>query len=73
MLDNGANSRFIQEMLGYTDLATTQIYTHVSVENLREIYAVTHSAKLKRDDDMQTYAPSRYELLDAIANEVEEK
>ena len=73
MLDNGADTRFIQAMLGHADLATTQIYTHVSVEKLREIHAATHPAKLKRDDDMKTYAPSRDELLEAIANEDDEE
>lgn len=72
MLDNGADTRFIQAMLGHADLATTQIYTHVSVEKLREIHAATHPAKLKRDDDVQTLAISKDELLDAIANEVDD-
>jgi len=48
MLDNGADTRFIQAMLGHADLATTQIYTHVSVEKLKEIHAATHPAKLER-------------------------
>ena len=53
MLDNGADTRFIQAMLGHADLATTQIYTHVSVEKLREIHAATHPAKLHRDSDRE--------------------
>ena len=54
MLDNGADTRFIQAMLGHADLATTQIYTHVSIEKLKEIHDATHPAKLTRqtpDDD----------------------
>lgn len=48
MLDNGADIRFIQAMLGHADLSTTQIYTQVSIEKLREIHAATHPAKLER-------------------------
>jgi integrase/recombinase XerD len=47
MLDNGADIRFIQAMLGHSDLSTTEIYTRVSVEKLREIHAATHPAKLE--------------------------
>ena len=46
MLENGADIRFIQAMLGHADLSTTEIYTRVSIEKLREIHAATHPAKL---------------------------
>ncbi|MBL4828252.1 MAG: site-specific tyrosine recombinase XerC [Spongiibacteraceae bacterium] len=45
MLENGADIRFIQAMLGHSDLRATQIYTRVSVEKLREIHKATHPAK----------------------------
>ena len=45
MLENGADIRFIQAMLGHADLSTTEIYTRVSIEKLREIHAATHPAK----------------------------
>jgi integrase/recombinase XerD len=48
MLENGADIRFIQAMLGHADLSTTEIYTRVSIEKLREIHAATHPAKLKK-------------------------
>lgn len=49
MLDNGADVRFVQEMLGHANLKTTEIYTHVSIRKLKEIHAATHpSAKLER-------------------------
>lgn len=54
MLDNGADIRFIQAMLGHSDLSTTQIYTHVSIEKLREIHAATHPAKLTDRDALLT-------------------
>ena len=47
MLDNGADIRFIQQMLGHADLNTTQIYTHVSIRKLKEIHSATHPAKLE--------------------------
>jgi integrase/recombinase XerD len=48
MLDNGADLRFIQMMLGHSQLSTTEVYTHVSIEKLREIHAATHPAKLEQ-------------------------
>ena len=48
MLENGADIRFIQQMLGHADLNTTQIYTHVSIRKLKEIHTATHPAKIER-------------------------
>lgn len=44
MLENGADIRFIQAMLGHADLSTTQIYTRVSIAKLKEVHDVTHPA-----------------------------
>jgi integrase/recombinase XerD len=49
MLEGGADTRFIQAMLGHADLKTTQIYTHVAIRQLQEIHRATHPAKLKSE------------------------
>ncbi len=42
LLQGGADVRVVQELLGHSSVATTQIYTHVSVDTLRDIYATSH-------------------------------
>ena len=82
MLDNGADTRFIQALLGHADLATTQIYTHVSIEKLKEIHAATHPARLQRpghiDPDSEDSvsplaAEARSALLTALETERDEE
>jgi integrase/recombinase XerD len=44
MLENGADIRYIQALLGHADLRSTQIYTQVSISKLKEVHAATHPA-----------------------------
>jgi integrase/recombinase XerD len=89
MLENGADIRFIQEMLGHVEISTTQIYTQVSIRKLKEIHTATHPAKLERAPaqekpqafslaalaatDEETHQPTREELLSRLAAEAAEE
>jgi integrase/recombinase XerD len=73
MLDNGADIRFIQAMLGHAALSSTERYTHVAIGKLQQIHAATHPAKLRRGasapgarDDQKR---EREALLEALLSE----
>lgn len=52
MLENGADTRFIQALLGHEELSSTQIYTQVAIGKLKEIHTATHpAARLARKAD----------------------
>ena len=44
MLENGADIRFVQQLLGHADISATQIYTQVSIKQLQKVHAETHPA-----------------------------
>jgi integrase/recombinase XerD len=48
MLENGADVRFLQAMLGHVKLETTSVYTQVSIRKLKEIHTATHPARKER-------------------------
>jgi integrase/recombinase XerD len=54
MLENGADIRFIQQMLGHAHLNSTQIYTHVSIQKLKQIHTATHPARLEAKPTEET-------------------
>jgi len=60
MLENGADIRFIQQMLGHAKLETTEIYTHVSIRQLKAIHESTHPARMHSE----SAAEIRAELAD---------
>ena len=54
MHENGADIRFIQEILGHVKLETTQIYTHVAIRTLQQVHAATHPAAMLGHEDIRT-------------------
>lgn len=50
MLDNGADIRTIQELLGHASLSTTQVYTHTTFEQIKRVYMATHPRAKQSSD-----------------------
>jgi integrase/recombinase XerD len=85
MLENGADIRYIQAMLGHAELSTTQIYTQVSIRKLKEIHSATHPAKVRSarvqaditlDESAAVVAapaPTVNDILTALAAEADEE
>lgn len=54
MLENGADIRFIQAMLGHVKLTTTEIYTQVSIRKLQQIHDLTHPGNRPEAEDLRS-------------------
>jgi len=46
-LENGADLRFVQDILGHSSLSTTQQYTHVTISQIQDLYNHTHPRSKK--------------------------
>lgn len=74
MLENGADIRFIQAMLGHASLDTTQIYPQVGIRVLNTVHTATHPGRMPELGRKGEEAPEPTvdDLLDALAKEAEE-
>jgi integrase/recombinase XerD len=78
MLEGGADIRYIQQMLGHSNLESTQVYTQVSIRNLKQIHTATHPGatleKKSSADSQPTYeeAQQKADLLAALDAEDDE-
>ena len=67
MLENGADIRVIQEMLGHAKISTTELYTRVSINLLRQVYAATHPAAHLGRDAVELFATLEAEAAEEEA------
>lgn len=73
MLENGADIRFIQAILGHAQLTTTEIYTHVTIVKLKEVHALTHPAERTTPTRrVEAESESGDALLSSLAAEVDD-
>ena len=75
MHENGADIRFIQQILGHEDIKTTQIYTQVAIRTLQQVHAATHpAAMLERGPSASpvTATSGAEDLLAALERDAEE-
>ena len=73
MLDNGADIRFIQQMLGHVSIGTTEIYTHVSIVKLKQIHEMTHPTLHRKQAEEGEPEATKEELLSALEAESSEE
>jgi integrase/recombinase XerD len=75
MHENGADIRFIQEILGHVKLETTQIYTHVSIRTLQQVHASTHPAAMlghSERSSTKALSPDAEALFSTLQSEAED-
>jgi integrase/recombinase XerD len=77
MLENGADVRYLQALLGHASLESTQVYTQVSIRKLKEIHTATHPAARLEKSSASAEAPeageAREQLLSSLAAEAAEE
>jgi integrase/recombinase XerD len=73
MLENGADTRVIQAILGHASLESTQIYTQVSIRHLREVHAATHPGRLAREGEHLAEGSEPPDLITALGLEGEDE
>jgi integrase/recombinase XerD len=72
MLENGADIRFIQALLGHASLETTTVYTRVAIGKLKEVHAATHPAEnaiKAAHEGLDERAVEHASLLEKLAKE----
>ena len=75
MLENGADIRYVQAMLGHVKLETTEIYTQVSIKRLKEVHTLTHPAKDHRTKriDIEEPEPTKQDVINQLEKEAQEE
>lgn len=69
MLEGGCDIRYIQAILGHSQLSTTEIYTQVSIGKLKAIHAATHPARLSRETNTMATTSTSDRSGTGLANE----
>ncbi len=72
MLENGADIRYIQALLGHADLSTTQVYTRVSILKLKEVHEATHPARMHPSSASRSESSSAEAVLATLEAESDE-
>ncbi|MBL4865527.1 MAG: site-specific tyrosine recombinase XerC [Pseudomonadales bacterium] len=73
MMDNGADIRFIQQMLGHASILTTEIYTHVSIVKLKQVHELTHPTMHRQRQIEREPEATKEVLLSTLDEESEEE